>query len=315
MMPAPERNFKQRWKEASGLKSFLALLVVIFIYMWASSGLGITPAKFLSANTWRNMGDLVMRLGPFHRIASCRNAEIVWGNDDPWDKPNPQKVKAVCDDGAVFFFYDRDLLDEQVAHAKSIWEPLMQTFRMAVLGTTFGALFAIPFSLLASRNLVRFQLVYYGVRTVLNVIRTIPDLLLAAVLVGVFGLGALPGVLALAIFSFALIAKLTSESIESIDPGPLEAGQAVGANRLQQIFYAVVPQVLPNYLAYTLYVLEVCVRSSTVLGIVGAGGIGQILYADLNLLRYRNVGAIIVVMLIAVMLMDYISNKLRERLI
>lgn len=307
---------KARLQELQGLKSLAAVALVIIIYMWASAGLGIAPAKLASGQTWANMGDLVMRMGPFHKIARCGDAETVWGQDEPMaGKPDPAKVKAVCDGGRILYFYDADLLKGQVTYARDVWEPMMQTFRMAILGAAIGSLTAVPFSLLAARNLVRSKALYYTVRTVLNLIRTIPDLVLAAVLSGVFGLGALPGVMALAIFSFALVAKLLSESVEAIDPGPLEAMQAVGANKLQQIRYGVVPQVAPQFLAYSLYVLEVDVRASTILGLVGAGGIGQLLYADLNLGRYRNVGAVIVIMLAAVLLMDYVSTKLRERLV
>lgn len=315
MTPQP-RTLRERWQEAAGIKSVLSAVLVVLIYVWAANGLGITVGKLASAQTWRNMGDLLVRLGPFDRIDKCRDAILVWGENDPIaEEPNPAKVKAVCEQGKTYYLYQSGNLKAQFAYARSVWDPLMQTLRMAILGAFAGALLAVPFSLLAAQNLVRSKVVYYVVRAFLNLIRTIPDLVLAAVLSGAFGLGALPGVMALAIFSFALIAKLASESVEAIDPGPLEAMQACGANRLQQIRYGVVPQVLPQYIAYTLYVLEVDVRASTILGLVGAGGIGQFLYADLNLLRYPNVGAVIVVLLIAVLLMDFVSTKLRERLV
>jgi phosphonate transport system permease protein len=308
-------------REMSGLKSVLGLLCVVLIYILASQDLGISPAKFASGETWRQMADLLIRLGPYERINTCKNAKIVWGEPDPvseapWSgKTDLNKVKAVCDEGKTLYWYRSDYLEEQFAYARDVWEPLSQTFRMALIGALFGALLAIPFSLLAARNLVRSKAVYYAVRTGLNLIRTIPDLVLAAVLTGALGLGALPGVTALAIFSFALIAKLLSESIEAIDPGPLEAMRACGANWLQMIAYGVAPQVLPQFLAYWIYVLEVDVRASTVLGFVGAGGIGMTLMADLNLTRFRNVGAIIVVILVVVVVMEWISTKVRERLV
>jgi len=310
------RTWRERWQEAQGIKSLLSVVIVVLIYVWAANGLGISVGKLASGQNWRNMGDLLVRMGPFDKVDKCRNAQLVWGDSDPFaGTPNPAKVKAVCEEGKTLYFYQFGNLKEQARYAQAVWEPLMQTMRMAILGAFFGALLAVPFSLLAAQNLVKNKAIYYLVRTILNLIRTIPDLVLAAVLSGAFGLGAMPGVMALAIFSFALIAKLASESVESIDPGPLEAMQACGANRLQQIRYGVVPQVLPQYIAYTLYVLEVDVRASTILGLVGAGGIGQLLYADLNLLRYQNVGAIIAVLLIAVLLMDFVSTKLRERLV
>lgn len=300
----------------SSLKSLLAAAAVVLIYVWASAGLGISPSKFVAGETWVQMKDLVMRMGPYDAVNKCSNAKLAWGDDDPIaGKPDPAKVRAVCEEGKTLYLYQTGNLREQVAYTKDIWAPLEQTFRMAILGTFIGAMLAVPFSLLAARNLVRSKVVYYTVRVVLNLIRTIPDLVLATVLTGAFGLGAVPAVMALAIFSFALIAKMASESVESIDPGPLEAMQACGANRLQQIRYGVVPQVLPQYLSYVLYVLEVDVRASTVLGLVGAGGVGQLLYTALNLREYPKVGSIIVVMLVVVILVDYISTKLRERLI
>lgn len=315
-MAAPKRPRCAPWQESGGLRSLLAVLAVVLVYGWASAGLGITPSEFAKGETLSAMGDLLIRMGPYERIDTCKNARLVWGDDDPYaGKSNPAKVAKVCERGQTLYWYRSDYLKEQATYLRDIWPPLMQTLRMAILGAAFGALLAIPFSLMAARNLARFRWLYHTVRLFLNLIRTIPDLVLAAVLSGAFGLGALPGVLALTIFSFALVAKLLSESIEAIDHGPLEAMRACGASWFQMVRYGVVPQVLPQYLAYTLYVLEVDVRASTVLGLVGAGGIGQILYADLNLMRWRNVGAIVVVILIMVVVMELISTKLRERLV
>lgn len=315
MMPSA----RQRLKESSGLKSLLSIAIVVLIYFWSSASLGITLEKLTSGENWASMGDLIMRMGPFDKVQRCSDAELVWGTADPegpWsEKLDPAKVAAVCERGEVVYWYRSDYLEEMGAYAKQMWGPLSETFRMALIGTGIGSLLAIPFSLLAARNLVRSKFVYYAVRVVLNLIRTVPDLVIASVMVGSFGLGPLPGVFALSIFSFALVAKLLSESVESIDPGPLEALKAVGGNSLQQIRYAVAPQVLPQYLAYTLYVLEIGVRASTVLGFVGAGGIGMTLQENLTLGGFRNIGVIITVMLVAVVVIDFVSTKLRERLI
>lgn len=309
-------------RESSGLKSVLGLLLLLLVYFGVSAHLGISPSKFASGETWTQMGDLLIRMGPYERINTCKNAQIVWGEptpadaDIPWSgKTDLNKVQAVCEREEIRYWYRSDYLAEQFAYAGEIWGPLSQTLRMAIVGAFFGALIAIPFSLLSARNLVRSKTVYYAVRAVLNLIRTIPDLVLAAVLSGALGLGALPGVVALTIFSFALIAKLLSESIEAIDPGPLEAMQACGANWFQMVAYGVAPQVMPQFLAYWIYVLEVDVRASAVLGFVGAGGIGMTLMADLNLTRFRNVGAVIVVILLVVVVMEYVSTKVRERLV
>jgi len=125
----------------------------------------------------------------------------------------------------------------------------------------------------------------------------------------------LPGVLALAVFSFGIIAKLTSETVEAIDPGPLEALYAVGSPSLNVIFYGVVPQVLPQFVAYCLYVFEINVRAATVLGLVGAGGIGMWLMRDMNLMMYRNASAITLLIFVFVLGIDAFSNWLRGRLV
>lgn len=328
-MTQPDRKLNRnpgRWQEMGGLKSVLTVLAVVLIYLFSSApapvGLDVNPGQFFKGETWVAMGDLLVRMGPYERINSCKNAQIVWGEptaanpDIPYsDRTDLARVKAVCEEEKTLFWYRSDYLEEQIAYTGDIWVPLMQTLRMALLGAAFGALLAFPFSLLSARNLIANKVVYYTARILLSLIRTIPDLVLAAVLVGALGLGALPGVIALTIFSFALIAKLLSESIEAIDPGPLEAVRACGGNWLQMIFYGVVPQVLPQYLAYTMYVFEVDVRASTVLGLVGAGGIGMTLYADLNLMRFRNVGVIIALILIAVVIMELIGTKVREKLV
>jgi len=196
-----------------------------------------------------------------------------------------------------------------------IMAPMLETVQMAILGTTVGAVVSIPFSLLAARNVFPNAWVTGIFRTILNLIRTLPDLLLAGIFVAVFGLGPLAGVAALIFFAFGIITKLLYESIEAIDPGPLEAMTAVGANKLQFIAFAVVPQALPAFVAYVLYTFEVCVRASAILGLVGAGGIGMYLSTALETFRYDQVASILVLTLIIVVLIDTVSATLREKLL
>ncbi|CAG7656508.1 phosphonate ABC transporter, permease protein PhnE [Paenibacillus allorhizosphaerae] len=196
-----------------------------------------------------------------------------------------------------------------------IWKPMLETIQMAVIGTTLGAILAIPISLFAARNVTKSPLLYYPARFILNLVRTIPDLLFAAVFVAIFGLGPFAGVLALMFFSFGLISKLAYESIEAIDPGPLEAMTAVGANKLQWIHFGVIPQVMASFTAYLLYTFEVNVRAAAVLGLVGAGGIGLYLDRSMGQLRYDRTCLIILVTLAIVLIIDYASTKIRERLL
>lgn len=196
-----------------------------------------------------------------------------------------------------------------------IVSPMLETIRMAVVGTTVGGILAIPVALFAARNVTKSNILYYPARLILNLIRTIPDLLFAAVFVAIFGIGPLAGILALSFFSFGLIAKLSYESIEAIDPGPLESMTAVGANKLQWIHFAVVPQVLPQFIAYFLYTFEINVRAAAVLGLVGAGGIGLYLDRTLNWLKYDQTSSIIIFTLVVVLLIDYVSTRIREKLL
>jgi phosphonate transport system permease protein len=209
----------------------------------------------------------------------------------------------------------REMFPPDWGYLDVIFKPMLQTVQMAIVGTTVGALIAVPVALFAARNVTRSPFLYYPARFILNLVRTVPDLLYAGIFVAIFGLGALAGTLALAFFSFGLVSRLLYESIESIDPGPLEAMTAVGANKIQWINFGVIPQVTAQFLAYLLYTFEVNVRAAAVLGLVGAGGIGLYLDRTLNQLRYDRASTIIISTLIIVLIIDYTSTKLRERLL
>ena len=196
-----------------------------------------------------------------------------------------------------------------------IFPSLAETVQMAIISTTIAALISIPLCLLAASNITTNKFVYTVVRFCLNILRTIPDIVLAVVFVGLFGIGVLPGILALIIFSLGILAKLISETIEAIDMNPLEAMKASGAGSIQTIGFAVVPQVLPQYISLTLYVFEINIRASVVLGLVGAGGIGTILNSLLNFRNFEAAMAVIVVIFVVVVVIEYISKKLREALV
>ncbi|MED0930012.1 phosphonate ABC transporter, permease protein PhnE [Bacillus mobilis] len=211
-----------------------------------------------------------------------------------------------------------DLLKEMVppdwSYFQVITTAMLDTIGMAIIGTTLGAILAIPLALFAASNVFTSTFLYGPARLVLNFIRTIPDLLLAAIFVAIFGIGPLPGILALTFFSIGLVAKLLYESIESIDSGPLEAMTAVGANKVQWIVYGVIPQVKAHFVSYVLYTFEVNVRAAAVLGLVGAGGIGLYYDRTLGFLQYQQTASIIIYTLVVVLLIDYVSTLLREKL-
>ncbi|WP_322903682.1 phosphonate ABC transporter, permease protein PhnE [Paenibacillus campi] len=201
------------------------------------------------------------------------------------------------------------------SYLPKIWEPMVETIQIALVGTMLGGLLAIPFALLCAYNVTSNRWIALPVRLVLNLVRTIPDLLFAAIFVAVFGIGPFAGMLAILFFSFGLIAKLTFEAIEAIDPGPLEAMTAVGANKLQLIVFAVLPQAMPYYMSYLLYAFEVNVRAASVLGLVGAGGIGLLLDRSLGLFRYDRAAIIILLTLAVVLVIDYASTVVRRKLL
>jgi phosphonate transport system permease protein len=208
----------------------------------------------------------------------------------------------------------KDMVPPDWSYFQVITTAMLDTIRMAIIGTTLGAILAIPLALFAASNVFTNTFLYSLARMILNFIRTIPDLLLAAIFVAIFGIGPLPGILALTFFSIGLVAKLLYESIESIDPGPLEAMTAVGANKVQWIVYGVIPQVKAHFVSYVLYTFEVNVRAAAVLGLVGAGGIGLYYDRTLGFLQYQQTASIIIYTLVVVLLIDYISTLLREKL-
>ncbi|WP_072749120.1 phosphonate ABC transporter, permease protein PhnE [Lactobacillus helveticus] len=195
-----------------------------------------------------------------------------------------------------------------------IWPKLIETIKMAVLGTVIGSVVAFIYSLSIARNIVKNKAVTGVLRFIMNIIRTIPDLLLGAVFVAIVGIGPVAGVTALAVFTFGVVVKLFYEAIETIDPGPIEALTAVGANKLQIIHYAVMPQIMTYFISYVLYAFEINVRASTVLGYIGAGGIGLNLQQTLQVFNYAQTSTIIIVIIVVVVLIDYVSSKSREAL-
>jgi phosphonate transport system permease protein len=196
-----------------------------------------------------------------------------------------------------------------------IWPPLMETLQIAYLGTVFGTLLAAPLIFLASFNTAPNAPVMWIARSILTLIRSIPDLLYAAILAPILSIGPLPGVVALTIFTMAVLAKLASETVESVDPGPLEAIRATGAGRNRMIVFAVLPQIAATMTSYILYVFEINVRASTVLGLVGAGGLGQLLVTYLNFFDFEGIAVLIIVIFAAVLLIDQASVYVRSRLL
>lgn len=188
------------------------------------------------------------------------------------------------------------------------------TVEIALLGTAVAAGLALPLGFLSARNVAP-PGVFYPARTVLNFFRSVDTLVYALIFVAAVGLGPFPGVLAVVAYTTTSLAKLYSEAIEGIDPGPVDAVTATGATRLQVLRFGVLPQVLPLFLSYVLYRLESNIRAATVLGFVGAGGIGFYLQTYLRLIDYPAASTVLLVTVAMVMVIDAISSRLRDRLV
>ncbi|MGH2401991.1 MAG: phosphonate ABC transporter, permease protein PhnE [Candidatus Limnocylindria bacterium] len=193
--------------------------------------------------------------------------------------------------------------------------PMLETIQMSIIAASVGCAVALPIAFLASRVTSTNLATYLADRGILSVVRAIPDLLYALIFVAAVGIGPLAGMLALVFFNIGVVAKLLSETVDGVDTGPIEATRASGANRIQTTRWAVLPQVLPNYVAYSLYTFELNIRASTVIGIVGAGGIGTLLNTQRRFFQYDNLAVIIVELFVLVFVIEMISIWLRRRLV
>lgn len=190
-----------------------------------------------------------------------------------------------------------------------------ETVQMAVIGTICGSSVALPLALLNSHIGAPNRIVYGAVKLFNNVIRSFPELLWALLFVAAVGIGALPGILALFFFSIAVVTKLTSDTIDGIDPGPIEAARASGAGHWQMLRTAVVPQILPGYTSFAMYCFELNLRASAVLGLVGAGGIGELLNFFRNQGAWPQVWGVVAGFVIIVIIVEQISMAVRRRLL
>ncbi len=201
-----------------------------------------------------------------------------------------------------------------------VLDAMMVTIFMALIATTIGTILAIPLSFLAASNITRKgvvgSVVYYIVRAFLNIIRSYEPLVLATIFAMIVGFGSpFAGVIALSITTAASLGKMFSEAVESIDNGPIEAVTATGANKIQVVMYAVVPQIIPDFLSFTIYHWDINVRISTIVGFVGGGGIGYFLSQQVNTLQYSKAGVALLAIILVVWALDFLSSEVRKQLI
>ena len=192
--------------------------------------------------------------------------------------------------------------------------PLMDTIKMSILGTVIGCAVALPVAILASSNINRNGAIVSVFRFILALIRTLPTLVIALVCALIFSLGTFSGTVAIAIFTFGVVSKMLYESIETIDMGPFEAMEALGANKFQAFWSACVPQILPVYLSHCLYCFEMNIRASAILGYVGAGGLGITINERIGWRDYESLGVVLLTLFVVVSFIEFFSAYLRKKL-
>lgn len=195
-----------------------------------------------------------------------------------------------------------------------VLSPLFDTVKMSILGTVVGCALALPVAILSSSNINHSLPIVSICRFILALIRTLPTLIIALVCALIFSLGTFSGTVAIAIFTFGIVAKMLFESIETIDMGPFEAMEALGANKFQAFWSACVPQILPVYLSHSLYCFEMNVRASAILGYVGAGGLGITINERIGWRDYESLGMVLLSLFVVVVAIDFFSEYLRKKL-
>ena len=192
--------------------------------------------------------------------------------------------------------------------------PLVDTIKMSILGTVIGCAAALPIAVLASSNIDHNKFIVSLLRVILGLIRTLPTLVIALVCALIFSLGTFAGTVSIAIFTFGIVAKMLYESIETIDMGPFEAMEALGADKFQAFWSACGPQILPVYLSHCLYCFEMNVRASAILGYVGAGGLGITISERIGWRDYNGLGMVLLSLLVVVVSIEFLSEFLRKKL-
>lgn len=200
------------------------------------------------------------------------------------------------------------------SYLDKVWKPLIETIKMSLMGTVIGCLLGLPMAIFASTNINKNKPVVVILRLILAVLRSVPTLIYAYMFALIFSLGAFAGTIAIVIFTLGIVAKMLYESIETIDMKPYEAMVSFGANTLQAFWAACMPQILPTYLDDCLYCFELNVRASSILGYVGAGGLGVLIRERTGLRDYTDLGTVLLTLFVVVLLIDWLSDWLRSKL-
>ena len=206
------------------------------------------------------------------------------------------------------------MLPPDFSNFQNLIYAMLETIEIAFLGTFIAIVLSIPVGLLSARNLAPNYGIFLVARTITIFFRAIPEFIIAMILVIAIGFGAIPGVLALGIHTMGFLAKFYAEDIEHINKGPVDALKSSGASKRQIISFAVIPQIIPSFVGNNLYILDRNIRMATMLGIVGAGGIGYELQSSFRMFEYPKVSAIIIIIFITIFLIDNLSSYIRSKI-
>lgn len=277
-LPAFRQQLLNPWPRLNW-KMLLTLALLVAMYVWGLQGTQADPAELVAGIP--NIIGFIVRLFPpeFAIISKPLPFDLGFG------LPLPEILFAI-----------------------------IETVQMAIIGTTLAIFLSIPFGLLAARNTSPHPRLYQTTRMLMNMIRAVPEIIFALIFVSAVGLGPFSGVLALGVGAIGALGKLYAESIEAIDPQKVLALRATGANRLQVFRYSVVPQALPMMASYSLYVFEHNVRSATILGLVGAGGVGFVITKYIALFQFHRLMGALILIVLMVTLVDRISDQLRKKI-
>ena len=223
-------------------------------------------------------------------------------------------IKLFSDSSKYFGDILSRMLPPDFSNFKELISAMFETIEIAFLGTFLAIVLSIPLGLFSARNLAPNYFVYLVCKTIVIFFRAIPEFIIAMILVIAIGFGAMPGVLALGLHTMGFLAKFYAEDIEHINKGPIDALKSSGATKSQIISFGVIPQILPSFVANNLYILDRNIRMATMLGIVGAGGIGYELQSAFRMFEYPKVSAIIIIIFLTIFVIDNISSYIRSKI-
>ncbi|TBL71343.1 phosphonate ABC transporter, permease protein PhnE [Paenibacillus thalictri] len=262
------------------IRFWLVAVFIVLVYVWSFNGVPFTGIK----ETAGQVSKAIMK-GLFH----------------------PDWSYVYIPEDMSFF--------QWLSDGEDLLNGLIVTLAISILGTVISAIICVPFAFWAANNMSKVKAVTASGKFALSFIRTFPELVMAILFIKAVGPGPYAGVLALGLHSIGMLGKLYSEAIENLDQGPSEALTACGANRFQVLWHAVIPQVLPEFFSFTLYRFEINVRSASILGMIGAGGIGTPLVFALEARAWNRVGVILLGIIVLVTIIDLISSYIRKRLV